>query len=268
MALLRSGLLAAWTSAWLDGRVPADDAVSAVIGTDGLHRVHGLDGAEPVALGRLLIDLRLSGAKRVDLVLPVPGDVRGVPGPARFRTAALASGQAVLAGNLGLIPEVVDVAASSAPTVVNWQAYPIQDAPRDPLFLVDIEHELTETIRWSASALLEIGGSRATAEALGGLGSARRAGDDLALPPGHPPRAVRLLAQAERLTAVLELVRDDLPGLAVTSALARERIETLKSLATAVRRARLAGYNAERDPITDSSPAPKVHGRLSTGQDR
>jgi hypothetical protein len=55
---------------------------------------------------------------------------------------------------------------------------------------------------------------------------------------------LRLLAQADRLAAVLDLAHDDAPGGAVTSQEARRRAEILRPLETAIRRARLAAYNA------------------------
>jgi hypothetical protein len=55
---------------------------------------------------------------------------------------------------------------------------------------------------------------------------------------------VRLLAQADRLAAVLDLAAADAPGGSVTSAETRARDEALRPVATAVRRARLAAYNA------------------------
>ncbi|HEX6755541.1 MAG TPA: hypothetical protein VF109_06310, partial [Mycobacteriales bacterium] len=64
------------------------------------------------------------------------------------------------------------------------------------------------------------------------------------LPPGHDGRAVRLLAQADRLAAVLELALQDAPGGSVNVAEARARDEALRPLAVALRRARVAAYNA------------------------
>ncbi|HEX4729000.1 MAG TPA: hypothetical protein VH298_14445, partial [Jatrophihabitans sp.] len=59
----------------------------------------------------------------------------------------------------------------------------------------------------------------------------------------HPPRGVRLIAQAERLTAVLAVVDSDDTG-PLTAAAHAERAALLAPLRLAVRRALLAGYNA------------------------
>jgi hypothetical protein len=72
----------------------------------------------------------------------------------------------------------------------------------------------------------------------------RRAGEQLNLPPGFPARAVALIAQAERLQAVLDLAARDPTGGAIDRTGISARLGALRPLATAVRRARLAGYNA------------------------
>ncbi|MCU1658491.1 MAG: hypothetical protein JWO57_3147, partial [Pseudonocardiales bacterium] len=79
------------------------------------------------------------------------------------------------------------------------------------------------------------------------LRDARRAGEHLNLPPGHPSRAVALVAQAERLQAVLDLAAKDPTGGAIDRTGIAARAESLRPLSVAVRRARMAGYNALAD---------------------
>ena len=243
---MRSGPLAAWAAAFHAGRVSVDQAADAVIGDDGPHQVSALPGfdGELVALRDLLVAWRRAGGS-VRVVLPVAGDVRGLPGPADFRTAALEQGDAVTGGGLGVVPQAVDYAPSSAPPTVLWQAFAIDPVPADHLAVPDAQYELTNAIRESASAL-------AAADVAGGaddiadpLHDARRAGERLNLPPGFPPRAVALLAQAERLQAVLDLAYADPTGGAIDRTGMAARAAALHPLATAVRRARIAGYNAE-----------------------
>ena len=57
--------------------------------------------------------------------------MRGVPGPAEFRAAALEAGEAVCGGSLGLVPEVTEYCPSSAPPTVVWHAFVIEPAPPD-----------------------------------------------------------------------------------------------------------------------------------------
>ena len=90
--------LSAWGNAALEGAVSLDDAADAIAGSGGAaHRFFGLAGDDggvniAYALGRL----RADGARGLRLVLPRPGDIGGLPGPATFNEQALARGEAVL----------------------------------------------------------------------------------------------------------------------------------------------------------------------------
>jgi hypothetical protein len=246
VALSRSGVLAAWASAWLRGEASADDALSAVQTAHGdqPHRVVGLpDDPGPQPLTAALAHWRRSGAQTVLLALPAPGDVRGVPGPAPFRAAALESGEAAYGGRLALIPTVHSLPLTSAPSQVIWRAHIVDPAPADPMWLGDAERELAEAIRECAQTLSDAQAARWRPELSRQVAAARGAADVLPLPPRHPGRAVRLLAQAERLAAVLELADPRGPGDAVDLVGAQARMAALSPLVTAVRRARLAGYN-------------------------
>jgi hypothetical protein len=248
MTRLRSGTLVAWYSAWSAGLASSDDALLATVGTDAPHVVMGL-GEDTAPLSEALLALRNLGGS-VRLALPVAGDVRGLPGPADFRIAALDAGEAVLGDGLGLVPEIVEHAPSSAPIEVTWQAFSIEPAPPDPLSFADAQQELTAEIREAATALSAADVAGWMDDIDEELHNARRAGERMTLPPGHPPRAVALLAQAERLHAVLEIAARDPHGGAVDRMGIAARASGLRPLATAVRRARLAGYNALADTAT------------------
>jgi hypothetical protein len=246
MTRLRSGTLAAWYSAWAAGTAAPDDVLHATVGDDAPHVVSDLadvDDKDTVSLIDALIRVRLDGGP-LRLVLPVAGDVRGLPGPAEFRIAALDAGEAVVSDALGLVPEIVDYAPSSAPTTVVWRAFATEPPPADYLSLTDAQQELTAEIRESATALSAADVAGWMDDIADELHDARRAGERLDLPPGHPPRAVALLAQAERLQAVLDIAARDPLGGAVDRFGIAARAASLRPLATAVRRARLAGYNA------------------------
>jgi len=242
---LRSGPLAAWSAAWLDGRVASDEVLRATAGSDAPHQVGGLGGfdVELVPLSHVLIAWRRAGGP-VRLVLPVAGDVRGLPGPADFRSAALEVGEAVVGATLGIVPSVIDHAPSSAPPTVLWQAFEIAPAPADFVAVADAQYELTTSIREAASALSAADVAGWIDDIADALHDARRAGEQLNLPPGFPPRAVALVAQTERLQAVLDLAELDPTGGAIDRTGISARWDALRPLATAVRRARLAGYNA------------------------
>lgn len=242
MTRLRSGPLAAWMSAWFAGDAGPDEVVDAVTLDDAPHQVSGL-GLDLVPLREVLTMWRREGSP-VRLVLPVSGDVRGVPGPAEFRSAALEAEEGVCSGALGLVPEVTDYWPSSAPSTVVWHAHVITEVASDYLHVGDVAFELTTAIREAASALAAADVAGGGAEVIDALREARRAGEHLNLPPNFPPRAVALLAQAERMQAVLDLAADDPAGGAIDRFGMSARASALRPLAAAVRRARLAGYNA------------------------
>ena len=246
MSTVYGGPLVAWASAWLTGHAAFDHVLGAVEGgqlvdctRDGAFSAQGRAGT----LGEVLIVWRQAGA-RPRLVLPVAGDVRGLPGPPAFRTAALEAGEAVFAAGVGLVPHRVSRAPSSAPALLVWQVFDVDEPAQDYASLAEVQHELTEAIRDSASALSSAEVAGWFADVQGPLADARRAGERLDLPAGMPTRAVALVAQAERLSAVLELAGADPIGGAVDRAGIAARTDALRPLATAVRRARAAGYNA------------------------
>jgi hypothetical protein len=245
MTGLRSGVLAAWMSAWFAGDVGPDEVVDATTGDDAAHQVAGL-GLDLVALRDVLVTWRRAH-QPVRLVLPVPGDLRGVPGPGEFRSAALDAGEAVCSGELALVPEITDYYPSSAPTSVVWHAHVIEPAPPDYAQLAEVAYELGQAIREAATALRAADVAGSAGDVADALHDARRAGEHLNLPPGFPSRAVALLAQAERMHAVLDLAAADPEGGAIDRFGMSARASALRPLEVAVRRARLAGYNARAD---------------------
>ncbi|WAX57179.1 hypothetical protein M6B22_00065 [Jatrophihabitans cynanchi] len=252
MSRLRSGPLAAWTSTWLSGHTSLDDVLDAVTGGDAPHQVGGFADfdAELVSLREVLVAWRRAGGP-VRVVLPVAGDVRGLPGPAQFRSAALEAGEAVCGGRVGIVPQVIDYYPSSAPSTVLWQAFATEEVPVDHVSVADAQYELTHAIRESASALSAADVAGWIDDVADELHDARRAGEHLCLPPRFPSRAVALVAQAERLQAVLDLAERDPTGGAIDRTGIAARAEGLRPLAAAVRRARVAGYNALAEPGPD-----------------
>jgi hypothetical protein len=242
---VRSGVLAAWASAWLAGEAAYDDVVARVTGADEPHRVTGLPGVDGAApFGWVLPVLRERSPEGVRAVLPAAGDPRGLRGPGPLTTAALAAGEAVVGRGLGLVPRVTEHGTVEDLTCsVLWTAYELVEPAPDPLTVPEAEHELTAATREAASALAALDVASWRPEVADGLAKVRR-GVTPELPPGHDARAVRLLASADRLATVLDLARADAPGGAVTGAEARSRDDALRPLATAVRRARQAAYNA------------------------
>jgi hypothetical protein len=236
-------------STWLAGSTGLDEVVRAATGRDAPHQVGGFAefDAELVSLREVLVAWRRKGST-VRALLPVAGDVRGVPGPAPFRSAALEAGEAVCGGGIGLVPQVIDYAPSSAPPTVLWQAFDTDEPPNDHLTVREAQHDLTHAIRESASALSAADIAGWIDDIAAELHDARRAGEHLNVPPRFPAAAVALLAQAERLQAVLELAERDPTGGAIDRTGVAARADGLRPLGAAVRRARLAGYNALTEP--------------------
>ncbi|MGY1709712.1 hypothetical protein ACI8AC_09410 [Geodermatophilus sp. SYSU D00758] len=236
-----AGRFAAWATAWLAGRTSYDQALDAV-GADTAHRVTGLPGSTgAVPLGAALTALRGLGEHRFRLVLPVPGDVRGLPRVPGLAELALAAGQAAVGTRLAVVPEAV------GPEVLQWTVLPLDGAPPAP-------PPVEGTLRAASGALdLAVGDATRTLASLdlarwhpevpallAGMGSI--GGDQL--PQDADPLARSLLARARRLGAVLDLALADAPGGAVTHRQAAARDEALRPLADAVREAVTAAYNA------------------------
>lgn len=224
-----AGRLAAWGSAALRGDCSLDDAADAVAGPDdAAHRVAGLPGEPvPVTLAYALGRLRALGATGLRLVLPRPGDPGGLPGPPPFTTAAVAAGAAVVAvgADLGLLP-----AARGS-----WQAYAVAQDRRTPMSVRDAERALGTAVRDAAEVLANLEVARwdpAAADVLAG----RSQPIPSPLPPGTEPAAHALLAQALRLAAVAEVAGSG-DGAALTSSVMTARLQALRDLEDAARRA-------------------------------
>jgi hypothetical protein len=196
----------------------------------------------------LLSELRRRDTTEARVVLPAPGDARGLPAGTDFAAAAWEAGEAVTTdGGLGLVPRISvhGSAIGSQTVVVRWAAYPIPPTAPESLSVADAERELTEAIRDTASELAALDVASWSPEIAGAL-ARLRAGQDFSaqLPPGHDSRALRLLAQADRLMLVLRVADADSPGGSLNAAEARTRAELLRPLSAAVRRGRTAAYNA------------------------
>jgi hypothetical protein len=237
-----AGRFAVWATAWLSGRTSYDTALDALLG-DTAHRVAGLPGTdEAVPLGWVLTVLRSLGERRFRLVLPVAGDVRGLPAVPGLAALALEAGQAAVGERLALVPEAL------GPEAVAWTAFPLDGAP--PVAppaegsLRAVSGTLDLAVGHAARTLAGLDVARWNPEVpalLAGLGKTTAAP---ALPDDHDRLAVSVLGRVQRLAAVLDLAMVDAPGAAVNHAQAARRDEALRPLADAVREATVAAYNA------------------------
>ncbi|HUR73069.1 MAG TPA: hypothetical protein VMZ00_02265 [Sporichthya sp.] len=245
-AVLRSGRFVAWGNAVLAGLVSPDTAADRICGRE-CHRVLGLSGLDESTLPVTLARLRTTGVTGLRLVLPVPGDLLGLPGPAEFNVDALDAGEAVLldgAESWGLIPAVAEENPDDCPgTAVHWQAQRVNASPLDVLSLAEAERELAETMRAATDALDALDVARWRPEAADRISAIRSGNGADVLAPGYPPRAHRVLALAQRVSAIAALAADD-DGAAFNSRGIAGRDAELRPLARAARRAQIAAYNA------------------------
>jgi len=250
---LRSARLAVWGTAFLDGRVSLDEATLRIIDGDRGHDVVGLPGCDgPAGLTLALGALRRAGVSGLRLVLPAPGDPAGLRGPAALTNDAVAVGEAVLTEGR----EAYGVVPRSADCHVVWKVYDAADAPAADVNLGTAERMLTETLLECTDELVALDVATLTPEAAAALEEYREEErrSVRALPPGHPPRAARVLALADRLAAIVDLASLD-DGAALSTTRADRRRALITEVATAARRARMAAYNAVLEP----SPARLPH---------
>jgi hypothetical protein len=239
--------LAVWSSAWLSGAAAADDVLDALQDWAELHEVvtaderlastleipvRGEAGGSPAAL---LAALRRSGAVNAELVMPVPGDVRGLGGASRFASEALRAGEAVVVDGLGIVPERVGEG------IIRWVVFEIdRTTPTPNVPIGEAEHELTGAMRVAAGMLIELGVAKQRAGVREELQARVAERTKARWPDGMPQRALRVLQRAAEVAAILELAMEDEPGGALSASAAHKRAEALRPLFHAVRTARCA----------------------------
>jgi hypothetical protein len=272
-----SATFTVWASAWLVGAAAPDDVLDALAPWADAHDVQAADSdtaqrtnlpaprAPVTSLTFLLAALRRATAGQgaagpARLVLPAPGDVRGLPGPGVFAAAATAAGEGVLfpdtgsgAGlgivGLGIVPTTV------ADGVLRWTVYPVPEAGPPPEFvpLGHAERDLRDQVRQSASVLTSLGVARHRPGVREEIAAALRARPASLWPTGMPPQALRVLQHADEVEAILAAASVDEPGGALSASAATARREALRPIETAVRVARRAAV-AEAVRVLASSP--------------
>ncbi len=273
-----SATLSVWANAWLAGRAAPDDVLDAlscwapaqsVTAYDAVAAGHtGLPWPDVHEAGAvsLLQTLRAAagrpatGAPSISVVLPVPGDVRGLVAGTQFERDALATGEAVIVANpddpgvaVGLVPEFgyddsADEAVAPELGGLSWTVYWLPGLPvTDHTELGEAEYALRLAVRSAADTLSAIGlGStgvdvddpRGLVEQL--LESARQH----QVPAHAPSRALRVLENAAHVDAIITVSA----GLTriETQSLSEAQIasDALRPLAAVVRSARMAALSA------------------------
>lgn len=272
--------LSLWANAWLAGKAAPDDVLDAlslwapkqsVTAYDAVAAGHtGLPWPDVHDAGTvtLLQTLRTAvGRSRargtINVVLPVPGDVRGLAPGTQFESDALAAGEAVIiaspedpAAAVGLVPEFdygdldeVDEGAGMPELCgLAWTVYSLPGAPvLDHYELGDSEYALRSAVRSAADALGAIGLGAAASDVDDPRGLVEQLLESARQHriPGHAPsRALRVLENAAHVDAIIA-VSAGLAGIgAQSSSQAQIATDALRPLAAVVRSARMAAVTA------------------------
>ncbi len=262
-----SATFTVWASAWLAGVAAPDDVLDALGPWADAHDVQAADtdvaalttlpppGAPVSSLTFLLAALRRAGhggqAGPARLVLPAPGDVRGLPGPGAFSREATAAGEGVLFADtgLGIVPTWV------ADGVLRWTVFRVADPgpPAEFVALTHAERGLRDEVRQSASVLTSLGVARHRAGVREEIAATLRARPASLWPAGMPGGALRVLQHADEVEAILAAASVDEPGGALSASAATARRAALRPIETAVRVARRAAV-AEAVRVLATSP--------------
>jgi hypothetical protein len=247
-----SATLVVWTSAWLHGAAAADDVLDAlqiwaelhevVADDDGTATALDLPGPDemPAAPAMLLAALRRTQAGDGRLVLPVPGDTRGLGGNGPLSATAVRAGQAMVLpeAGLGIVPRLV------ADQVIRWTVFDHPEiTPPEHIPLGEAEHALADAMREAASTLVVLDVARERPNVRKDIESVLAAQPAPLWPAGMPARSLRVLQRAAEVAAILEVAAGDSPGGAMSASATRGREEALRPLRDAVRRARCAAVD-------------------------
>jgi hypothetical protein len=266
--------LSVWANAWLAGAAAPDDVLDALSPWAPRHSVTAYDS---VAAGRtglpwpdlndagavsLLQTLRTAAgpagtAPPIGVMLPVPGDVRGLPPGSQFQRDAVAAGEAIIVGRdpaaaVGLVPdfEFDDTADESEfepePSALSWTVYSVPAAPpAEYLDLGEAEYALRAAVRSAADALGAIRAAGAdVADPRGLVEQALASGRQHRVPDHSPSRAVRVLENAAHIDAIITVSSGLIPIGLQSSSEAQIASEALRPLSGVVRSARMAAVSA------------------------
>jgi hypothetical protein len=243
----RSARLVSWARAWRAGIVSFDEMLDAIIDDEEQH-IDGLPGSvHEMEMREALPAMAKLHPDEIRLVLPAPGDPRGLPGPGvAFTERALLAGEGVIASRLGLIPEERVHTSGSGVTFITvlWHAFDLPQAPA-PCYVdvAEADSHLSVTLAEATTELVRLDVAQWRPELAGALQALRKPGPESDLPAGYQPRARRLYARACVLDRVLTLAGQT-TGAAVNTTEMRLREQALRPLATACRQALVAACNS------------------------
>lgn len=256
-----SATLTVWAGSWLAGCSAPDDVLGAMHAWASVHTIAAGDpvtggrtdlpwssrGDMPntgvMALLKMVRETMATPGTQLRLVLPVPGDVRGLPVGTAFAADALEVGEGILIGvpeseGTGLIPQWVDE------NTLQWSIYTtaIPALPGPDMTLGEAEYAMREAVRDAADALMRL---HTTGLGTGDADPRELIEAELAdysrhiYPDSIPLRAKRILDTADHVAAILTVAQRE-PASSPTSASAATAHESLlRPLWDAIRAARL-----------------------------
>jgi hypothetical protein len=269
--------LSVWANAWLAGVAAPDDVLDALSQWAPRHSVTAYDS---VAAGRtglpwpdlndagavsLLQTLRTAAgppgsAPSIGVVLPVPGDVRGLPAGTQFQRDAVTAGEAIIVARdpfaaIGLVPEFdydddIEDESEFEPELcaLSWTVYSVPDAPTvEYVDLGDAEYTLRSAVRSAAEALgaLRAGAAGAdVADPRGLVEQVLESGRQHRIPDHAPTRAMRVLENAAHVDAIITVSSGLIPSGLQSSTEVQIASDALRPLSGVVRSARMAAVGA------------------------
>jgi len=243
----RSTRFVAWVRAWRAGLVPFDELADEIAG-DEEHLVADAPGTwTDVPLGSALPAFAKLHPDDIRLVLPAPGDPRGLPGPGDLTGAAMLTGEAVMTPGFGVVPQVRRHTSGSGVEfeTVLWRVIPVGEyRPVFQMGAAEAEAELTTALGEATAQLTKLDVAQWKPELAGALQALRRPESTATLPAGFDPRARRLFARASVLDQVLALAETNAPGGALNGYEAEQRGAALRPLMSACRQALVAACNS------------------------
>src|SRR5690349_23166105 len=125
----RSARLVTWARAWRAGTVSYDDVADETEGGEEHLVADAPDTWTDIPLREAVRVLAKLHPDDIRLVLPAPGDPRGLPGPGPFTGAALEAGEAVMTPDFGVVPEVRRHTSGSGMTfeTVSWRGFAVPE---------------------------------------------------------------------------------------------------------------------------------------------
>ena len=267
--------LSLWANAWLAGHAAPDDVLDALSCWAPRHLVTAYDS---VAAGRtglpwpdiddvgpvsLLQTVRSAAGRRsvdvpeclsIGLVLPVPGDARGLTPGTQFSTDAMAAGEAMIirgpdGQSIGVVPmfeceEADDDTGEPELLRLSWSVYSLPGTPvLDHPDLGESEYALRSAVRAAADALdgLRFADCEEDPRAL--VEELVQADRHHRVPDHAPERALRVLSTAAHVDAILT-VTDSVSIGTQSSSQVRLTDALTRPLAAVVRTARSAAVSA------------------------